>query len=128
MEISAYTHVGIRVAQRDRSVDFYRKLGFEPTYEAEGGRVVILKNVHGIEINLIVNATHGGEKNILMDVPEKYPGITHSSFLAGSLDETLAGLEAAGIPISEGPVQLGSVKAVFIRDPDRNVIQLDHER
>ena len=127
MEISAYTHVGIRVADRARSVEFYRKLGFEPVHEAEGGMVVILTNGRGVEINLIVNATHGGEKNILMDVPEKYPGITHASFMAGALDDTLAGLEAAGIPLSEGPVSFGSVTAVFIRDPDRNVIQLDHE-
>ena len=129
IDLSAFTHVGIRVTSRERAVAFYRKLGFELVFEGENGTVVVLKNGHGVEINLIVNATVNRDENILMDGAEKYPGYTHAAFRVGSLEETLAALQAAGIPISGGPVQLGRARtAVFIRDPDRNVIEFDYDK
>jgi hypothetical protein len=37
-------------------------------------------------------------------------------------------LAAAGIPLSGGPVRFGpGAEAIFVRDPDRNVIEL-HQR
>jgi catechol 2,3-dioxygenase-like lactoylglutathione lyase family enzyme len=34
-------------------------------------------------------------------------------------------LEAAGIPLSDGPIRLGpGAHGIFVRDPDRNVIEL----
>ena len=37
-------------------------------------------------------------------------------------------LNAAGIPLSGGPVRFGpNAQAIFVRDPDRNVIEL-HQR
>jgi hypothetical protein len=39
-----------------------------------------------------------------------------------------ARLEAAGVALSGGPMRLGqSAQAIFVRDPDRNVIEL-HQR
>jgi len=40
------------------------------------------------------------------------------------MDRTVEELKALGIEITEGPVRLGSGMSVFIRDPDRNVIEL----
>ena len=59
-----------------------------------------------------------------MDVDEKYPGITHVSFKVASLDDAKRFLAEQGIPPS-GQFSFRDLRAVFIRDPDRNVIELD---
>ena len=59
-----------------------------------------------------------------MDVDEKYPGITHVSFKVASIDAAKALLAERGIPLS-GQFSFKDLRAVFIRDPDRNVIELD---
>jgi len=63
-----------------------------------------------------------------MDGPEKHPGITHFALLCPDILEAKATLESSGIPLSGGPVRFGTgAQAVFVRDPDRNVIEL-HQR
>jgi catechol 2,3-dioxygenase-like lactoylglutathione lyase family enzyme len=59
-----------------------------------------------------------------MDVEPKYPGFNHLSFRVSSIEETTSALKAAGIEIKEGPVSLGGEIAVFVRDPDLNVVEL----
>ena len=41
-----------------------------------------------------------------------------------SLDAAQAALAAHGVVITEGPVRLGGALSLFLRDPDRNVIEL----
>ena len=77
--ISGFTHVGIRVTERQRSIKFYGKLGFEQVLESEDGKVVVLKNSYGVGGSLIVNANIQENENILMDIPEKSPGYTHAA-------------------------------------------------
>lgn len=127
--IEGVAHIGIRVVDAARSEAFYALLGFEVVWR--GGppdNVVILKNAHGVEINLIVNgaATADG-KNVLMDVPEKHPGYTHVALRVRSIEETVAELARMGIPLSGGPQRLGPGISLFIRDPDRNVVELRQE-
>jgi lactoylglutathione lyase len=120
-------HIGIRVRDLDRALAFYRVLGFELHHKATFDAVAIIKNRAGVEINLIVNADAGDPaSNILMDVPEKYAGYTHVALRVASIAETLKALEAHGIKITQGPVQFGADGGVslFVRDPDRNVIEL----
>lgn len=127
LDLLGYVHVGIRVRDRERSLAFYRALGFDEVQYEAGPRVSILRNAAGIEINLIVNADDGVDApNILMDVPGQKPaGYTHASFRVASITDTVKALGKAGIVITEGPVELGGVEiAVFVRDPDRNVIEL----
>ena len=52
------------------------------------------------------------------------PGITHVSFKVASLDAAKVFLAESGIPLS-GQFSFRDLRAVFIRDPDRNVIELD---
>jgi lactoylglutathione lyase len=59
----------------------------------------------GIELNLVLNASKASEPNVLMDVPEKHPGITHFALLCPDIMATKNRLEAAGIPLSGGPVR-----------------------
>lgn len=133
IEIQKIDHLGIRVANVESALSFYAVLGFGNPYRVPDDAVTIIRNENGIEINLITNGTRQrGGKNILMDVPEKYPGYTHVALRVGSIVKTIKALEAAGIPLSGGPVDFGDGNlSVFIRDPDRNVIELrgrSHEK
>ncbi len=125
IDIESLAHVGIRVADEERSVAFYRHLGFEVVWKSKEHPVVVLRSAGGIEINLIVNADDANDgRNMLMDVDAKYPGYTHMALQVVSLETAMAALDEAGIPLSSGPEKLGRATAVFIRDPDRNVIEL----
>ena len=127
--VTGVAHIGIRVHDVERSVRFYEVLGFTRTAGPFGPeRVVILEHPAGVEINLIVNAPSADEPNILMDVPVKHAGITHVALLCPDLEAASARLAAAGIAISGGPIQFTpGARGMFVRDPDRNVIEL-HER
>jgi len=127
--ISGIAHIGIRVHDLDRSVRFYEKLGFRKTAGPVGPEpVAILHNDAGVELNLILNAPSASEPNVLMDVPEKHPGITHVALLCDDILAAKASLEADGIPLSGGPIRFGpKAQGIFVRDPDRNVIEL-HQR
>ncbi len=127
--ITGIAHIGIRVHDLERSVAFYAHLGFVKTAGPVGPEpVAILDHPSGVELNLILNAPDAKAPNILMDVPEKHPGITHIALLVDNLDAAIAKLTAAGIALSGGPIQfMPTARGAFIRDPDRNVIEL-HER
>jgi len=125
LTLRSVNHIGIRITDRARSVEFYARLGFQLVWEHPAGTVVILRNAAGIEINFIVNGKpYEGGQNPLMDLADKYPGYTHIAFDIESIDATLAALSAAGIAVSGGPERLGDGLSLFIRDPDRNVIEL----
>ncbi|HWA75521.1 MAG TPA: VOC family protein [Polyangiaceae bacterium] len=122
-------HIGIRVHDLERSLRFYELLGFEKTAGPIGPEpVAILEHPSGLEINLVLNAPSAHEPNVLMDVPEKHPGITHFALLCPDITAAAASLAAAGIPLSGGPVRFtANSQGIFVRDPDRNVIEL-HQR
>jgi lactoylglutathione lyase len=127
--ITGLAHIGIRVHDLERSVRFYELLGFTKTAGPIGPEpVAILEHPSGLELNLVLNAKIANEPNILMDVPDKHPGITHFALLCPDILDAKTRLEAAGIPSSGGPIQFGpGMKGIFVRDPDRNVIEL-HQR
>jgi len=127
--VSGLAHVGIRVHDLERSVRFYALLGFTKTAGPLGPEpVAILDHPSGVELNLILNAKRAEEPNVLMDTADKLPGITHIALLCPDLAEAQARLAEAGIPLSGGPIQFGpKARGIFVRDPDRNVIEL-HQR
>ena len=127
--IAGLAHIGVRVHDLERSVAFYALLGFRKTAGPIGPEpVAILEHPLGLELNLILNAPRASAPNILMDVPEKHPGITHFALLCPDIMAAKERLEAAGIPLSGGPVRFSpQAQAIFVRDPDRNVIEL-HQR
>ena len=128
-EIAGFSHVGIRVADAEQACAFYEKLGFVLHYTDKKDPVLVLRNAAGVELNLIVNAVRRGEAtNVLMDVPEKHAGITHFALRVPSIERTVAALGEAGIALTEGPVPLGDGISCFVRDPDRNVIELREEQ
>lgn len=127
--IAGLAHIGIRVHDLDRSVRFYELLGFRKTAGPIGPEpVAILQHETGLELNLILNAPNASEPNILMDVADKHAGITHFALLCPDITVAMKLLAAADIPLSGGPILFGPrAKGIFVRDPDRNVIEL-HQR
>ena len=120
-------HIGVRVRDLDRALAFYRVLGFELMRRSENDDVAIIRNAHDVELNLVFNAKAGDPAaNILMDVPDKFPGYTHIALRVASIPATIAALKANRIAITQGPVSFGESGhvSVFVRDPDRNVIEL----
>ncbi len=126
LNIEYVNHVGIRIEERSRSVAFYDMLGFELTEDAgfDDGHPIIMKHPSGVVLNLLGPANAGSGKNILMDVSEKYPGYTHIALTVSDLDIAKSFMEANDIEIT-GSFSFRDMSAIFIRDPDRNVIELD---
>ena len=126
LDIESVNHVGIRVGDRSRSVSFYEALGFELIDDAgfDQGHPVIMRHPSGVVLNLLGPANVEGGSNILMDVPEKHPGITHVALTVSSLAAARRFMGENAIEIT-GSFSFGNMSAIFIRDPDRNVIELD---
>ena len=124
--IEKVDHIGIRVSDKSVSIAFYERLGFEVVSDTgfEKGHPIIMRHPSGVVLNLLGPTDMPNDKNILMDVDERYAGITHVSFKVASIDEAKRLLAEHDIPLS-GQFSFKDLRAVFIRDPDRNVIELD---
>ncbi len=123
--ISGVAHLGIRVHELARSRAFYERLGFEFVLGPAGPEpIAVLRHPSGLEVNLILNAKTDGDENVLMDVPEKHAGYTHVALTTPDLDAVLEHLSANGIEVSGGPMRYpGGARGLFVRDPDRNVVE-----
>jgi lactoylglutathione lyase len=126
VQLQALNHIGVRVRELQRSVDWYAHLVFRLVWQSEEYKVACLRNDEiGVELNFIVNADGSNDgRNVLMDLEQKSPGFNHLSFRVPSMRDTISALGDAGIEIREGPVSLGGEIAVFVRDPDLNVVEL----
>lgn len=124
--VAGFSHVGIRVHALDVSAAFYRLLGFELIAGPVGPEpVAILRHPTGVEINLILNAHPECTVNLLMDVPEKHPGLTHLALRVRDVDAARAGLAEAGVSLSGQATFPSGARAIFLRDPDGNTIELN---
>lgn len=125
--IRAFDHIGIRVSDRQQSVAFYRRLGFVETayfgpYEANE-----MVAGDGVRINLIFNAARQPQsRNALLDMPIKYPGMTHPAFVVDDIYRLRTWLLEEGITITEDVHPIGPRRvALFFRDPDGNVLEFN---
>ena len=125
IEMSQIDHIGIRISNRLASVKFYELLGFELIADGgyDKGHPLVMLHPAGININLLGPATGNAGHNILMDESEKYPGITHFAIKMKSAEDTEDFVKANGIEIT-GRRNFRGTKTIFIRDPDRNVLEL----
>ncbi len=124
--IESVNHIGIRIRDKETSLKFYEVLGFEYLSDAgfEDGHPIIMKHPSGVVLNLLGPANVDENNNILMDVDEKHTGITHFALTIESLENAKTFLADKDIKIT-GSFSFGNMSAIFIRDPDRNVIELD---
>ncbi len=126
LNVEAVNHIGIRIREKSRSLAFYEMLGFELKQDAgfEQGHPIIMQHPSGVVLNLLGPAVGAEAHNVLMDEAEKFTGITHFALTVSALDEAREFVESRDIGIT-GSFSFGGMSAIFIRDPDRNVIELD---
>jgi catechol 2,3-dioxygenase-like lactoylglutathione lyase family enzyme len=127
--VTGYDHVGVRVSDRARALAFYAQLGFRPEDESEAltARAVYIVNDRGVRIHLICNGLPAPDnKNLLLDIPEKWPGVTHPAFIVRRIEDVLDWAARAGVEITEGPVVWDDRRITcFLRDPDRNALEFN---
>lgn len=125
LDISNFDHIGIRISDRAKSVAFYELLGFELIADGgyDDGHPLVMLHPSGININLLGPATARAGENVLMDEAEKYPGITHLAVKVKDAEATEAFVVQNGVDIT-GRRDFRGTKTIFIRDPDRNVLEL----
>ncbi len=128
--IAGIAHIGVRVHDLQTARAFYEGLGFRFVAGPVGPEpAAILEHPSGTVVNFILNANSGTSKNVLMDLPEKHPGYTHIALAVSDLRAVQAELSDLGVRITEGPMKLGpGVRALFVRDPDGNVIEFNQAR
>jgi catechol 2,3-dioxygenase-like lactoylglutathione lyase family enzyme len=126
LKITAFDHIGLRVTDASRSLAFYRQLGFEVDPDNSTDTALEIVTAAGVRLNLIPNGeptSSGG--NVLMDIPQKWPGYTHAAFIVERLGDILEWAARSNIPITEGPVDWGRRITCFLRDPDLNVLEFN---
>jgi lactoylglutathione lyase len=120
----ALIHTCYRITDIDRSVAFYRALGFE-----EVGRIPIRDEA----VNIFMNQSGDGDMprleltyNIGVDSYDLGTGYGHIAITAENLDVTLDRLAEQGIEPERPPysVHEGGSRLAFVRDPDGYRIEL----
>lgn len=120
--IKSMDHLVLTTRDAQKCIDFYtRVLGMKLETFGEGRTALRFGeqkiNVHDSGTVASVYAAH------------PTPGSVDICFLADRpLDEVIAQLRAAGIPIELGPVQRAgarfALRSVYVRDPDQNLIEI----
>ena len=125
LDLNTIDHVGFRISNREKSLAFYELLGFKLVMDSgfEKGHPIVLVHPSGIVLNLLGPANAKAGTNVLMDEAFKYPGITHIAMRVNDADEAEAFMSQHDIEITGRHVYRGT-KTIFIRDPDRTVLEL----
>lgn len=120
--MSELIHTCYRIGDIDRSVDFYRRLGFE-----ELRRLPIRDEA----INVFMGLPGDGPRleltyNFGVDSYDLGTGYNHIAVTVDDLDATLARLSEQGIEPEKPPyrVREGGSRLCFVRDPDGYRIEL----
>ncbi len=141
MPIEAFSHVGVCVADLDRSIAFYRDaLGFEELHHmsvrgADAARLLALDDVEleavylrrdGVVVELLAYGAPGVER---VDTPRPMnrAGLTHLSLRVSDFDAVLVRIEAHGGHVlrdTETRQPAYDMAVVFVTDPDGARIEL----
>jgi len=120
--IGSVDHIVLTTGDLEKCLAFYTKV-LEMTLERYGeGRIALRFGNHKFNVH-----PPGFDAGIKAHQPT--PGSLDLCFLADRpLDEVIARLKKHGVPIEEGPiVRTGArfpIRSVYIRDPDRNLIEI----
>lgn len=126
INIQKIDHIGIRIRNKKRAVAFYETLGFKLTRDLgyDEGHPIMMQHISGIVLNLLGPSTINKDENILMDTDVKYAGYTHIALRVDSITETENILKKHQYEIT-GRMKFEKMQAIFIRDPDKNVIEFN---
>ena len=123
----ALIHTCYRIANIDRSVDFYRRLGLEElgrmSIRDEATNVFMGLPGDGARLELTYN--HGQDEPYDLGT-----GYNHIAVALEDLDGALAGLAEQGIEPEKPPytVSEGGSRLCFVRDPDGYRIEIIEKR
>jgi catechol 2,3-dioxygenase-like lactoylglutathione lyase family enzyme len=123
----ALDHVGLKVTDMDKTLDFYQRLGLTLLRtsgpDADGLRSAVIQ-VGSQELNVfsVPEFVSSGEENRV--------GMDHFclSVDAASIDDVIADLRQAGIAVVRGPVERRDGAALFVHDPDGVRVELQLEK
>jgi lactoylglutathione lyase len=120
--LKKYLHTRFRVFDMDRSLDFYSGvLGLEiieRKTSPRGSQLVFLR-LPDSDCDLELCSFPDNGK---VDVPED---LVHLAFQVQDLEQCMDKLKEAGIPITEGPIEMESgTRFIFTEDPDKYEIEL----
>ncbi len=124
--IKKYLHTRFRVSDMDKSISFYQDvLGMEVIEQKNsprGSKLVFLKFPDmDCELELCSFPDSGS-----VHVPED---LVHLAFEVDDLEVCIEKLNAAGVPITEGPLETSSgTKFIFTEDPDKYEIELMYHK
>ena len=127
LRLKALDHVGLKVTDMDKTLDFYQRLGLTLLRtsgpNADGLRSAVIQ-VGSQELNVFSHPAFvsSGQENPV--------GIDHFCLTveAASVDDVIADLRQAGIEIVRGPVERRDGTALFVHDPDGVRVELQLKR
>jgi catechol 2,3-dioxygenase-like lactoylglutathione lyase family enzyme len=123
LRVKALDHVGLKVADMDKTLDFYRRLGL---------RLVRASGPHADGLRTAVIAVGSQELNVFSH-PDFMPsgkenpvGMDHFCIEvdAASIDAVIADLRDVGIDVAKGPERRRDGTALFVHDPDGVRVEL----
>ena len=136
-----FNHVGISVADIERSISFYRDMfGMEQlcdVFPFGGEQFDAIMDIAGVQGRMCMI----GKGNLQLELFEfsnpdpgtkdpEYPvsdrGYSHFGFDVDDIEETYDRLKAAGVRIHSPVITFmgGGMKAIYARDPDGNVFEV----
>lgn len=136
--IRAINHVGVSVANLDRSIGFYRDLlGMDVVKQRpfSGEQYESILGLQGAEGRLALLQA-GNMRLELFEFSHPSPkpgdsirpvcdhGITHFCIEVNDVEDSYARLKAAGVSFHCPPLEFATGKATYGRDPDGNVFEL----
>lgn len=119
----ALDHVGLKVTDLDKTLDFYQRLGLTVLRtsgpNADGLRSAVIQ-VGSQELNVF------SHPEFVSAGKESPVGMDHFCLLvdAASVDDVIVDLRQAGIDIVRGPVERRDGTALFVHDPDGVRVEL----
>lgn len=122
MRIDRLDHLVLTVTDLETTVDFYsRVLGMEPVTFGQGRRALVFGRS---KINL-----HEAGHEFEPKAAQAVPGSADLCLISAvPLEQVVAELVRHNVEIEEGPVRrtgaLGEIDSVYLRDPDRNLIEI----
>ena len=120
---NALDHVGLKVTDMDRTLDFYQRLGLTLLRtsgpNADGLRSAVIQ-VGSQELNVF------SHPKFVSSGKENPVGIDHFclSVDAASVDDVIADLRQVGIDVVRGPLERRDGTALFVHDPDGVRVEL----
>jgi catechol 2,3-dioxygenase-like lactoylglutathione lyase family enzyme len=117
-------HLVLTVASIDATVDFYT--------EVLGMEMVLLDGRKNLTFGVQTIKLHHRGHELQPHAAHPTPGSADLCFVTPTpLEEVIEYLNALKVHIEEGPVPrtsgLGKLRSVYIRDPDRNLIEISND-